>query len=70
MVGEADRAILLLNMLLQDAPLPESEVLAEARKLLATLAQQPDYTPSVLDWIKSLLQQNGTMETENAPNDG
>ncbi len=54
-VGEFDESILLLKMILNNAPEEKSDVVAEAGKLLSTLMQHEDDAPSFFGWLLSLV---------------
>ncbi len=54
-VGEFDESVLLLKMIVHNAPEEKSDVVAEAGKLLSTLIQHEDDTPSFFGWLLSLV---------------
>ncbi|MCB1880704.1 MAG: CDC27 family protein [Gammaproteobacteria bacterium] len=56
-VGETEESILLLNMLLNTAPADKGEIALEAEKLMETLQQQEDDTPSFFSWLLQMGKQ-------------
>jgi tetratricopeptide (TPR) repeat protein len=49
--GETEEAVLLLKMLLHDAPEEKGEIASEAEALLQTLREHDSQTPSFFEWL-------------------
>lgn len=56
-VGETEESLQLLKMLLHTAPAEKDEISREAEKLLETLRQHEDATPSFIGWLLQMGKQ-------------
>ncbi|MCP5415742.1 MAG: hypothetical protein H6965_01490 [Chromatiaceae bacterium] len=56
-MGETEESMLLLKMLLHNAPVEKDEIAVEAEKLITTLQQHEEEIPSFFSWLLQLVQQ-------------